>query len=89
MRVIAWKRGDTLAHLGPNLVLTTKTDDELFERVINGKPGTAMASNQTTMSEQDIRAVIAYLRSLRQSRPGMPNRAPGEGLPPPTQPLTR
>jgi mono/diheme cytochrome c family protein len=27
--------------LGPNLVLTTKTDDELFERIINGKPGTA------------------------------------------------
>jgi len=58
--------------IGPSLVLTTKTDDELFERIVNGKPGTAMAPNRARMSEQEIRAVIAYLRSLRQSRPGMP-----------------
>jgi mono/diheme cytochrome c family protein len=51
--------------LGPNLVLTTKSDDELFERIVNGKPGTAMAPNRARMSEQEIRAVIAYLRSLR------------------------
>jgi mono/diheme cytochrome c family protein len=76
-------------HLGPNLVLTTKTDDELFERIINGRPGTAMPVNRTRMSEQDIRAVIAYLRSLRQSPLGMPNRAPGEGLPLPTEPLNQ
>jgi mono/diheme cytochrome c family protein len=56
--------------VGPNLVLTTKTDDELFDRISNGKPGTAMAANRTKMTEQDIRAVIAYLRSLRQTHPG-------------------
>ena len=69
--------------LGPNLVLTTKSDDELFERIVNGKPGTAMAPNRARMSEQEIRAVIAYLRSLQQSRPGMRNIPLSEGSPTP------
>jgi cytochrome c55X len=75
--------------LGPSLVLTTKTDDQLFERIINGKPGTAMAPNRTKMTEQEIRAVIAYLRSLRQSRPGSPDRPLSEGSPTPTEHLNQ
>jgi cytochrome c55X len=74
-------------HLGPSLVLTTKTDDELFERIVNGKPGTAMAPNRARMSEQEIRAVVAYLRSLGQSRSGMPNPPLREGSPAATEHL--
>jgi cytochrome c55X len=74
-------------HLGPSLVLTTKTDDELFERIVNGKPGTAMAPNRARMSEQEIRPVIAYLRSLGQSRSGMPNPPLREGSPTATEHL--
>jgi len=83
MRVMAWKRRDAL---GPNLVLTTKSDDELFERIINGKQGTAMAPNRMRMSEQDIRAVIAYLRSLL---PGMPDFSPNQGSPTSTATLNQ
>jgi mono/diheme cytochrome c family protein len=75
--------------LGPNLVLTTKSDDELFERIINGKQGTAMAPNRMRMSEQDIRAVIAYLRSLQQLRPRMPDLSPSEGSPNSTETLNQ
>ena len=60
--------------LGPNLVLTTKSDDELFERIVNGKPGTATAPNRARMSKQEIRAVIAYLRSLRSPTSSAPIR---------------
>jgi mono/diheme cytochrome c family protein len=74
--------------LSPNLALTTKTDDELFERIVNGKPGTQWRLTER-MSEQEIRAVIAYLRSLGQSPPGMPNLPLSEGSPPPAEHLNQ
>jgi hypothetical protein len=80
-------KAEAQGRLGPNLVLTTKSDDELFERIINGKQGTAMAPNRMRMSEQDIRAVIAYLRSLQQLRPGMPDLSPSQGSPTSTETL--
>jgi hypothetical protein len=42
----------------------TRTDDELFERIVNRKPGTAMAPNRERMSEQEIRpSLLTYVRS--------------------------
>lgn len=41
-----------------------KTDRELLAIIGNGIPGTAMSSWKTTLSEQEMREVVAYIRSL-------------------------
>ena len=55
------------------------TDEQIFDAVMNGKPGTEMPAWRDKLSEQDIKAVASYVRSL-----GAP-RHPGAGQAPAAQ----
>jgi mono/diheme cytochrome c family protein len=55
------------------------TDAKIFDAVMNGKPGTEMPAWRDKLSEQDIKAVASYVRSL-----GAP-RHPGAGQAPAAQ----
>ena len=48
------------------------SDAELAASIKNGWPGTPMAPFGTTMSEQDIRAMVIYIRELRARAAGAP-----------------
>jgi len=44
----------------------TKSDAELLKIIENGKPPTAMIAWKGQLSEQDIRNVLAYVKTLRK-----------------------
>ena len=48
------------------LQLTTLTDAEIANRIKNGKPG-QMPSFAGTFSDDDIKAIIRYIRELKES----------------------
>jgi DMSO reductase family type II enzyme heme b subunit len=43
---------------------TVPTDDNLFRTISKGLPGTGMPAWENTLSEQDIRAVIGYIKTF-------------------------
>jgi len=45
---------------------TTLTDAEIASRIKNGKPG-AMPAFGGTFSDDDIKAIIRYIRDLKES----------------------
>lgn len=49
---------------GPQLMNSAKTDEELFNRIKNGKPG-RMASFGVAFSDEKIWAIVKFIRSLR------------------------
>ena len=51
---------------GPQLMGTTLTDAEIANRIKNGKPG-QMPSFAGTFSDDDIKAIIRYIRDLKES----------------------
>jgi mono/diheme cytochrome c family protein len=51
---------------GPQLMGTTLTDAEIANRIKNGKPG-QMPSFAGTFSDDDIKAIIRYIRELKES----------------------
>lgn len=60
-------RAVTLAPRPGNLVsaaTTSRTDDELFAVITNGVPRTSMEGWEATLSLDDRRNVLAYVRSL-------------------------
>ena len=50
-------------------VLASLTDQQMLEIITNGKKGTAMPAWRDKLSEEDIRAVQAYVRSLSTAKP--------------------
>jgi mono/diheme cytochrome c family protein len=50
-------------------VLASLTDQQMLEIITNGKSGTAMPAWRDKLSEEDIRAVQAYVRSLSSAKP--------------------
>ena len=50
-------------------VLASLTDQQMLEIITNGKSGTAMPAWRDKLSEEDIRAVQAYVRSLATTKP--------------------
>ena len=50
-------------------VLASLTDQQMLEIITNGKKGTAMPAWRDKLSEEDIRAVQAYVRSLASTKP--------------------
>jgi len=50
-------------------VQASLTDQQMIDIITNGKKGTAMPSWRDKLSEQDIRAVQAYVRSLGAAKP--------------------
>jgi len=57
---------DATGKIGPDLTKTKKTDQEMFDRISNGKEGTAMGPFRDKIAPDEIRKIIAYLRSLTQ-----------------------
>jgi mono/diheme cytochrome c family protein len=51
---------------GPQLMGTTLTDAEIANRIKNGKPG-QMPAFAGTFSDDDIKAIIRYIRELKES----------------------
>ena len=58
--------GGRSAGKGPQLMGTTLTDAEIASRIKNGKPG-AMPAFGGTFSDDDIKAIIRYIRDLKES----------------------
>ena len=58
--------GGRTAGKGPQLMGTTLTDAEIASRIKNGKPG-AMPAFGGTFSDDDIKAIIRYIRDLKES----------------------
>ncbi len=50
-------------------VQASLTDQQMIDIITNGKKGTAMPAWRDKLSEQDIRAVQAYVRSLSSAKP--------------------
>ena len=57
--------GGRSAGRGPQLMGTTLTDAEITSRIRNGKPG-QMPAFATTFSDNDIKAIIRYIRELKE-----------------------
>lgn len=57
---------DAKGRIGPDLTRTRKTDDEMFDRIAHGKEGAAMGPFQDKIRPDEIRKIIAYLRSLAE-----------------------
>ena len=55
-----------VAGRGPQLMDTKLTDAEIASRIKNGKPG-AMPAFGGTFSDDDIKAIIRYIRDLKES----------------------
>src|SRR5262249_49131087 len=55
--------GDRGPALGARRRYMRRTDEQIFDAIQNGIPGTLMPAS--SMPEADIRKVVAYLRSLR------------------------
>ena len=51
---------------GPQLMGTTLTDAEITNRIKNGKPG-QMPAFGSAFSDDDIKAIIRYIRELKES----------------------
>ena len=49
---------------GPQLMNSAKTDEELFNRIKNGKPG-RMASFGVAFTDDKIWAIVKFIRSLK------------------------
>ena len=49
---------------GPQLMGTDKTDEQLFNRIKNGKPG-RMAAFGGTFTDDQIRQIVAFIRNLK------------------------
>lgn len=58
--------GGRTAGKGPQLMGTTLTDAEIASRIKNGKPG-QMPAFGGTFSDDDIKAIVRYIRSLKES----------------------
>jgi mono/diheme cytochrome c family protein len=58
--------GGRTAGKGPQLMGTTLTDGEIANRIKNGKPG-AMPAFGSTFNDDDIKAIIRYIRDLKES----------------------
>jgi mono/diheme cytochrome c family protein len=56
--------GGRAAGKGPQLMGTQRSDDFLRERIKNGKPG-AMPAFGASFNEQQIDAIIIYIRDLK------------------------
>ncbi len=56
--------GGRVADVGPKLMGTTLTDDEILYRIRNGKEG-AMPPFKDVFSEEELRALLTYIRELR------------------------
>ena len=50
---------------GPQLMGTTLTDAEIISRIKNGKAG-AMPSFATAFTDDQLRAIVAYIRGLKE-----------------------
>ncbi|MBV8199344.1 MAG: cytochrome c [Acidobacteria bacterium] len=63
--------GGRVAGKGPKLMGTSKTDQEIADRIRHGKPG-AMPAFGSAFNDQQIAAIIAYIRALKpqQAAPG-------------------
>jgi mono/diheme cytochrome c family protein len=57
--------GGRTAGKGPQLMGTTLTDAEITSRIKNGKAG-QMPAFATTFSDDDIKAIIRYIRGLKE-----------------------
>ena len=44
------------------------TDDEITKTIKNGKPGTVMPAFKDSLSDDQIKALVAYIRSLDSSK---------------------
>ena len=49
---------------GPQLMGTDKTDEQIFNRIKNGKPG-RMAAFGGNFTDDQIRQIVAFIRALR------------------------
>jgi mono/diheme cytochrome c family protein len=58
--------GGRTAGKGPQLMGTTLTDAEIANRIKNGKAG-QMPAFAGTFSDDDIKAIIRYIRELKES----------------------
>ena len=58
--------GGRTAGKGPKLAGTTLSDAEIANRIKNGKAG-AMPAFGTTFSDDDIKAIVRYIRDLKES----------------------
>jgi mono/diheme cytochrome c family protein len=58
--------GGRTAGKGPQLMGTTLTDAEIASRIKNGKAG-AMPAFGGAFSDDDIKAIIRYIRDLKES----------------------
>jgi mono/diheme cytochrome c family protein len=58
--------GGRTAGKGPKLAGTTLTDAEIANRIKNGKPG-AMPAFGSAFSDDDIKAIVRYIRDLKES----------------------
>jgi len=57
--------GGRTAGKGPQLMGTTLTDAEITSRIKNGKPG-QMPAFASAFSDEDIKAIIRYIRELKE-----------------------
>jgi mono/diheme cytochrome c family protein len=53
---------------GPQLMGTTLTDAEILSRIRNGKTG-AMPAFGTAFTDDELRAIVAYIRGLKDDPP--------------------
>jgi PQQ-dependent dehydrogenase (methanol/ethanol family) len=56
--------GGRTAGIGPQLMGTRLSDDDIVNRIKNGKPG-AMPAFGTSLTDDQLKAVVAYIRGLK------------------------
>jgi mono/diheme cytochrome c family protein len=59
--------GGRAAGKGPKLAGTQQSDADLINRIKNGKPG-AMPAYGSIFTDEQIRAIVGYIRSLEDGR---------------------
>ncbi len=55
---------DATGRIGPDLTKSPRTDQEMFDRIHDGKEGTAMGPFKDKITPDEIWKIITYLRSL-------------------------
>lgn len=62
----SWCHGDfgKKAGKGPKLAGTSMTEKQVHDRIANGAPGGAMPSYKKLLTEEQINALVAYIKGL-------------------------
>lgn len=56
--------GKKVGRGGPKLAGTSMNEKQVYDRIANGAPGGAMPSHKKTLTEEQINALVVYIKGL-------------------------